>query len=93
MVMEFGMSSLGPINFGPNVDVTEWGKSLMDQQQISPDMLGKIDVEIQKFVFEGYETAIAILKKHKKQLELVTKELVRKETLEGDEFEELMKNS
>jgi len=93
MVMEFGMSALGPINFGPNVDVTEWGKSLMDQQQISPEMLGKIDAEIQKFVFEGYETAQAILKKYKKQLETVTKALMEKETLEGEEFEELMKNS
>jgi len=93
MVMEFGMSPLGPVNFGPNVDVTEWGKSLMDQQQISPEMLGKIDAEIQKFVFEGYETAANILKKYKKQLDTVTKALVEKETLEGDEFEELMKNS
>ncbi len=93
MVMEFGMSPLGPVNFGPNVDVTEWGKSLMDQQQISPEMLGKIDAEIQKFVFEGYETAANILKKYKKQLDAVTKALVEKETLEGDEFEELMKNS
>lgn len=93
MVMEFGMSDLGPINFGPNIDVTEWGKSLMDQQQISPEMLSKIDTAIQKFIFEGYETAITILKKHKKQLELVTKELVEKETLEGEGFEELMKRS
>lgn len=93
MVMEFGMSPLGPINFGPNVDVTEWGKSLMEGQQISPEMLGKIDAEIQKFVFEGYKTAENILKKYKKQLETITKTLVEKETLEGDEFEELMKNS
>ena len=93
MVMEFGMSTLGPINFGPNMDVTEWGKSLMEGQQISPEMLGKIDAEIQKFVFEGYETAQTILKKYKKQLETVTKALVEKETLEGEEFEELMKNS
>ena len=26
MVMEFGMSDLGPINFGPQMDITEWGK-------------------------------------------------------------------
>ena len=57
------------------------------------EMLGKIDAEIQKFVFEGYETAANILKKYKKQLDTVTKALVEKETLEGDEFEELMKNS
>lgn len=93
MVMEFGMSNLGPINFGPNIDVTEWGKSLMEGQQISPEMLGKIDAEIQNFVFDGYKTAMDILKKYRKQLDIVTKALVEKETLEGDEFEELMKQS
>ena len=25
MVMEYGMSELGPINYGPNQDVMEWG--------------------------------------------------------------------
>ena len=32
MVMEFGMSDLGPINFGPDRDITEWGKSFMEQK-------------------------------------------------------------
>jgi len=90
MVMEFGMSDLGPINFGPQMDVTEWGKSLSEQQQISPEMLSKIDTEIQKFVNAGYKEAIDILKKHKKQLDLIAAELIKRETVEGDEFEELM---
>ena len=90
MVMEFGMSDLGPINFGPQMDVTEWGKALSESQQISPDMLSKIDAEIQKLVHEGYRRASEILKKHKKQLDSVAHELIKKETIEGDEFESLM---
>ena len=31
MVVEYGMSSLGPINFGPTRDVTEWGKLIMNK--------------------------------------------------------------
>ena len=50
MVMEFGMSDLGPVNFGPQNDITEWGKQYMDQQQISADMMAKIDLEIQRFI-------------------------------------------
>ena len=92
MVMEFGMSSLGPINYGPQMDATEWGKSLMEQQQVSPEMLSKIDTEIQKFINEGYQTASNLLKKHKNQLDLIAQELMKKETLEGEEFEELLKN-
>jgi cell division protease FtsH len=90
MVMEFGMSDLGPINFGPQMDVTEWGKSLSEQQQISPEMMSKIDTEIQKFVNTGYKEAVDILKKHKKQLDDIAALLLKKETVEGDEFELLM---
>jgi cell division protease FtsH len=91
MVMEFGMSDLGPINYGPQTDITEWGKSLMDQQQISDGMMEAIDKEIRKLVQEGHATATVIVKKHKKELDKVAKELMKKETLEGDEFEALMK--
>ena len=31
MVMEFGMSDLGPVNYGPNYDATQWGRSLNEQ--------------------------------------------------------------
>jgi len=90
MVMEFGMSELGPINFGPQMDVTEWGKSLAEQQQISPDMLGAIDREVKKFIDEGYKTAEATVKKHRKQMDKIVKVLLEKETIESEEFEQLM---
>lgn len=91
MVMEFGMSDLGPINFGPQMDVTEWGKSLVEQQQISPDMLSAIDKEVKKLIDAGYKTAQATVKKHKKQMDIVVKMLLEKETIESEEFEQLMK--
>ncbi|KKS87899.1 MAG: ATP-dependent zinc metalloprotease FtsH [Candidatus Gottesmanbacteria bacterium GW2011_GWA2_44_17] len=90
MVMEFGMSDLGPINFGPEMDVTEWGKSLVEQQQISPDMLSAIDKEIKKFIDAGYKTAITQVKKHKKQMDRIVEVLLKKETIEGEEFDQLM---
>ncbi len=90
MVMEFGMSDLGPVNFGPDRDITEWGKSLMDQNAISPETLGAIDREVKKFLDEGYKKAAELLKKHKKQLDKIAAELVKKETVESEEFEALM---
>lgn len=90
MVMEFGMSDLGPINFGPQGDVTEWGKQFMEQQQISPDMQSKIDSEVQRFINTGYRKALELLKKHRKELDKVAAVLVKKETIESDEFETLM---
>jgi cell division protease FtsH len=90
MVMEFGMSELGPVNFGPQQDITEWGKPLMDQQQISPEMMAKIDVAVQQFINAGYKKAVEILKKHRKDLDKVAAALMKKETVESDEFEALM---
>jgi cell division protease FtsH len=90
MVMEFGMSKLGPMNFGPQMDITEWGQSMMDQPSISPEMLSKIDSEVQELLGVALTTAQKILKVHKKQLDTVMKELVKHETLEGEEFEKLM---
>ncbi len=90
MVMEFGMSKLGPMNFGPQMDITEWGKSMMDQPSISPEMLSKIDHEVQELLAVALTTAQKILKIHKKQLDIIMEELVKHETLEGEEFEKLM---
>ncbi|MEK7129762.1 MAG: ATP-dependent zinc metalloprotease FtsH [Patescibacteria group bacterium] len=90
MVMEFGMSDLGPINFGPQMDITEWGKQYFEQQQISQDMAGAIDREVKKFLDEGYKKAVEILKKNRKKMDVIAAELVKKETLEGEEFAALM---
>ncbi len=90
MVMEFGMSDLGPVNFGPDRDITEWGKSLMEQNAVSQEMQSAIDREVKKFLDEGYKKAVDTLKKHKKQLDVIAAELVKKETIESEEFEALM---
>lgn len=90
MVMEFGMSDLGPINYGPDRDVTEWGKSMFDQSSISQETQAIIDREVKKIIDEGYKNAVEILKKHKKQLDSIANELIKKETVEMEEFEALM---
>lgn len=92
MVMEFGMSNLGPINFGPQVDATEWGKSLSDQPLISQEMAGKIDLEVKRFIDEGLQTARNTLKTNRAVLDALAAELVTKETIEGDEFERFMES-
>ena len=84
------MSKLGPVNFGPDRDVTEWGKAYMEQQPISQEMLAAIDREISKLVDTGYKKALALVKKHKKKLDVVAAELIKKETVESEEFEQLM---
>jgi len=90
MVIEYGMSELGPTNFGPQIDYTDWGKTFWEQAQVSPEMQAKIDSQVKNIIDECYKKATEILKKLKDNLDLVAQELLKKETLEREDFEKLM---
>ena len=91
MVVEYGMSELGPVNYGPRQDVVEWGKAFYEPAQVSQQMQGKIDGEVKRFVDEGYKTAEALLKKYRAKLDKVSARLLEIENMDGDEFEKMMK--
>ena len=91
MVMEYGMSNLGPINYGPQQDAIDWGRVYFEQTQISPDMQNKIDAEVKKIIDTAYKNAVIILKKYKKKMDKVVVRLLETENMDGEEFEKLMK--
>ncbi|MEX2007329.1 MAG: ATP-dependent zinc metalloprotease FtsH [Candidatus Levyibacteriota bacterium] len=84
MVVEFGMSDLGPITFD------EDGKSFYDSNNISDSMSSKIDAQVKKITDTAYNQAVVTLKKFRKKLDVLAEELLKKETLESEEFEKLM---
>ncbi|OGK17987.1 cell division protein FtsH [Candidatus Roizmanbacteria bacterium RIFCSPLOWO2_12_FULL_40_12] len=90
MVIEYGMSDLGPINFGPNMDITQMGKAYYQENVVSQEVLGKIDAEVKRIITECYDKAVSIIRKNKVALEKVAKELVKKESLDQDEFESIV---
>ncbi|MGI5828400.1 MAG: ATP-dependent zinc metalloprotease FtsH [Patescibacteria group bacterium] len=91
MVVDYGMSDLGPINLGPQADRSDYRKAFYQPSELSEKMQAKVDDEIKKIVDEAHKKAIQTLKKHKKKLDLVAKKLIEKETLEREEFESLLK--
>lgn len=93
MVEEWGMSELGPINWGPQVDPSDFGRSWIEPAKVSPEMQAKIDIEVQKLVEGAKKKAITVLKTNRKKLDEVAKVLVEKESLDSEEFEELMKGN
>jgi cell division protease FtsH len=80
MVVEYGMSDLGPINLE-----TEQ-KTFYDQKTISPVMAAKIDEQVKEITDAGYKTAVTMLAKLKKELDIIAKELLQKETIDADNF-------
>lgn len=88
MVIEFGMSSLGPINLGSQSDPDEMPWS--DSSKVSPAMQEKVDLEISKLIGVAYKKAVALVKQKKTLLDKVADELLKKETLEKEEFEKIV---
>ena len=80
MVVEYGMSDLGPINLGSD------SRMPYEQSSISPDMASKIDEQVKRITDEGYRNALEILKKLRDKLDVLAEELLKKETIESEEF-------
>jgi cell division protease FtsH len=89
MVVEYGMSDLGPMNLDSN------RRNPYEPSTISPDMASKIDEQVKKITDEAYKKSIAVLKKLRVKLDILAEELLKKETIESEEFERLIgpKNS
>ncbi len=90
MVVDYGMSALGPINLGPLTDRNDYNRIYYQSSEVSEKTQALIDEEIKKIVDASYKRAVETLSKHKDKLDLIAHTLVEKETLEGDEFETLM---
>jgi cell division protease FtsH len=90
MVIEYGMSDLGPVYFGSQIDKMEWGGTFVRPPELSDQMQAKVDKEIKKIIDFCYQKAKEILKKHRKKLDLIAEKLVEQETIEGEEFTKLM---
>ncbi|SQB57386.1 ATP-dependent zinc metalloprotease FtsH [Clostridium sporogenes] len=94
MVMDYGMSNtLGPIAFGSGHDEVFLGRDLGKGRNFSEDVAYKIDQEIKKLIDTGYNEAERLLNENISKLHAVAQELLKKEKLEANEFEEIFKNS
>jgi len=89
LVKEYGMSSLGPISFGEREELAFLGREF-EKRTYSEKIAAKIDKEIEKFVREAETQAQEILTKKRALLEKIAKRLIEKETIEREEFEELI---
>ena len=91
LVKEYGMSSLGPISFGEREELAFLGREFETGRNYSEEVAAKIDKEVEKFVKNAENQAKRILTKRKGLLEKIAKTLIEKETIEREEFENLIK--
>ena len=90
MVTQWGMSDeMGPLQYEEKQD-GYLGYGMSQRSAMSDETAKKIDAEIRKLVEGGYAKATALLKKHRKQLNLLAEALLEFETLSGDEIKQLL---
>ncbi len=89
MVMDYGMSDLGPIAFGSGHDEVFLGRDLGKGRNFSEEVAFEIDREIRKLIDQGYNEAEKLLSGNIVKLHAVAKALLEKEKLEANEFEEI----
>ena len=91
MVTEWGMSeTIGPLNFSSGGQEVFLGREMSQGDSYSQNTAQRIDTEIHRIVTEQYTRALDLLKANKEPLERVTKALLERETLTGDEIKLLV---
>lgn len=92
LVTKYGMSErLGPIAFGKTEELIFLGREIATEKNYSEKVAAKIDEEVGSFIERAYRAAEKILKDNGRALRRIAKTLTEKETLEQEEFYELLK--
>src|SRR5918912_3540446 len=91
MVMRFGMSEkLGPRVFGHDHGQPFLGREFSSEPDYSDEIAREIDDEIRRIVEEAHQTARSVLEEHRDKLDVTSNILLRRETIEREQFIELL---
>ena len=92
MVTEWGMSKkLGPIAYGENEQEIFLGHSVTQKKSVSEHTAQEIDKEVKRIITESQKKARLIIKKNIKQLHRLAKGLLKHETLNREEINDIIK--
>ncbi len=92
MVTEWGLSDkLGFLAYSADEQEVFLGRSVSQQKNLSDSTARIIDEEIRKIVDDAYIDASKILKKKKKDLDLIANALLEYETLNSDDISNIIK--
>lgn len=90
MVTQYGMSDLGPLQYGDDQTQPFLGRDLGHIKDYSESLAARIDAEVKRLVEEAFEEARDILTKYRDKLDLMVERLLEKESLEKEEVAEIL---
>jgi cell division protease FtsH len=91
MVMRFGMSEkMGPRVFGHDHGMPFLGREFSSEPDYSDEIAREIDDEIRRIVEGAHQQAKDIIETHREMLTTISELLLKRETIEREEFEALL---
>lgn len=90
MVRDWGMSNLGAVSYSERQTSLFLPVDMPSGNIFSEDTNKEIDKEISIILNEGYENAKVLLDKHKEELNILSEELIKQETLLGDQVKKIL---
>lgn len=92
MVVEYGMSSLGPIQYEKNTGSVFLGRDYNSQKNFSVAVQDEIDKEIRKIIENAHALALSIIEKRKEDVVLIAETLLVHETITEEEIGYLLEH-
>jgi cell division protease FtsH len=94
MVCEWGMSEkMGPLTFGKREEMIFLGREIAQHRDYSEETAQWIDAEVKGLVVGAHTRAFTLMKRYETTLHDLAAELLEKETLDGPEVNEIVKEA
>ncbi|MGD8615339.1 MAG: ATP-dependent zinc metalloprotease FtsH [Gammaproteobacteria bacterium] len=91
MVTKWGLSErLGPLTYSEEEGEVFLGHSVTQHKNVSDETAHAIDAEIRAIIDRNYSRAENILKEHMEQLHLMAEALIKYETIDSDQIDDIM---
>ncbi|HUP49341.1 MAG TPA: ATP-dependent zinc metalloprotease FtsH [Thermoanaerobaculia bacterium] len=91
MVCEWGMSDLGPVTFGKKEQEIFLGREFAQHGDFSEATAVEIDKQVRHILDKAYKAAQEIITSNKNSLDRIARKLLERETLEGWEVNEIIR--
>ena len=91
MVTKWGLSDrLGPLTYSEDDGEVFLGRSVTQHKQVSDDTAHTIDEEVRKIIDSNYQRAESILKEQVDKLHMMSKALMKYETIDITQVKDIM---
>ena len=90
MVTRFGMSNLGQMSLEGGGQEVFLGRDLMNRSEVSESISKQIDEQVRAIVMQCYEETLALVQGQREAMDQLVELLIEKETMDGDEFREVL---